>query len=353
MEETSGNADVKNSISEEEKPQERTVKKNDINIKKQKIRERYRNARDDSIVVIPAKPKDNIFHSDTKKRVAVYARVSTDGINQTSSYELQRNYYEEMIKSRENWTMVDIYADEGISGTSLKHRDNFKRMIRDCEAGKIDLIVVKNVARFARNIVDCIGYVRELKALPNPVGVFFESERIYTLQDDSEMALSFLATIAQEESHTKSTAMNASIDMRFNMGIFLTPVLLGYDHDEEGNLVINEEEASTVRFIFFSYLYGYSTAQIADALTDLGRPTKKGNTTWASGSVHEILTNERYCGDLEARKTYTPNYLDHKSKKNIDAKPKYWKYNHHEAIISREDFFAVQLSALPQMCLTG
>ncbi len=317
-------------------------RKEDIQKRKQKIRDRYRKAGDESIIVIPAKKQESIFHPDKVMRVGVYARVSTDGINQTSSYELQRKYYEELVAERENWTLVDIYADEGISGTSLKHRDNFVRMIQDCKAGKMDLIIVKNVARFARNIVDCIGYCRELKALPKPVGVFFESEHIYTLQDDSEMSLSFIATMAQEESHVKSNAMNASVDMRFKMGLFLTPVLLGYDHDEDGNLVINEDEAATVRFIFFSYLYGYTAQNIADALTDLERKTKLGNTTWSSGSVLGILTNERYCGDVEARKTYTPNYLDHKSKRNIDAKPRYWKENHHDAIISRVDFFAVQ-----------
>ena len=311
-------------------------------LRKQRIRDRYRGVNDDSIEVIPSMPQENIFYPKSVKRVAVYARVSTDGINQTSSYELQKNYYEDMIKARDKWELVNIYADEGISGTSLKHRDSFIKMIRDCKEGKIDLIITKNVSRFARNIVDCIGYVRELKGLSQPVGVYFESEHIYTLDDDSEMALSFLATMAQEESHTKSNTMNASIDMRFKMGIFLTPVLLGYDHDENGDLIINEKEAATVRFIFFSYLYGYSTGQIADALTDLGRETKRGNTYWSSPCIYQILTNERYCGDLIARKTFTPNYLDHKQKKNLYQKPKYRRQDHHDPIITREDFFAVQ-----------
>ena len=146
--------------------------------------------------------------------------------------------------------------------------------------------------------MDCIGYVRQLKAADPPVGVFFETENIFTLDENSEMSLSFIATLAQEESHSKSEIMNASIEMRFRRGIFLTPPLLGYDKDENGDLVINEEEAKTVRLIFFSYLYGYSAQKIADALTELERLTKRGNEVWSAGSVLQILTNERYCGDV-------------------------------------------------------
>lgn len=313
-----------------------------INVIKQKIRDRYKGVSEDVLDVIPAAPQEDFYKSDTQKRVAVYARVSTDDPNQTSSYELQKNHYEDLVNRRPNWTLVDIYADEGISGTSLQHRDNFIRMINDCRAGKIDLIVTKSVSRFARNIIDCIGYVRQLKAADPPIGVFFETENIFTLDENSEMSLSFIATLAQEESHTKSEIMNASIEMRFKRGIFLTPVLLGYDHDEDGNLVINEDEANTVRLIFFSYLYGYSTQKIADALTELERLTKKGNQFWSAGSVLQILTNERYCGDVLARKTFTPNYLNHKAKKNNHDRNQYRQKEHHEAIISREDFFAVQ-----------
>ena len=319
--------------------------KNDIrdtDLRKQKIRARYKGVSEDVLDVIPALPHEDFYKSEVHKRVAVYARVSTDDPNQTSSYELQKNYYEDLVKHRENWELVDIYADEGISGTSLQHRDSFIRMINDCREGKIDLIVTKTVSRFARNILDCIGYVRQLKAADPPIGVFFETENIFTLDEKSEMALSFIATLAQEESHTKSEIMNASIEMRFKKGIFLTPVLLGYDHDENGNLIINEEEAKTVRLIFFSYIYGYSTQQIADALTELEMLTKKKNQFWSAGTVQQILTNERYCGDVLARKTFTPNYLDHKSKKNNHDRNQYRHKNHHEAIISREDFFAVQ-----------
>lgn len=309
---------------------------------KNKIRERYKGVSLDELDVIPALPQEDIFAVENEQRVAVYARVSTDDPRQTSSYELQKNHYHDVISKSPNWKLVQIYADEGISGTSLQHRDQFKLMIEDCKQGKIDLIVTKSVSRFARNVVDCIGYVRELLALPHPVGVFFETERLNTFDPKSEMVLSLMATLAQEESHTKSEIMNASIEMRFRRGIFLTPILLGYDHDEDGNLVINEEEAKIVKLIFMMYLNGCTCQEIADTLTELGCVTKKGNTVWSPGSILQILQNERHCGDVLAHKTYTPNYLNHKSKKNMQNRPQYRKRNHHEAIISRDDFIAVQ-----------
>lgn len=309
---------------------------------KNKIRERYKGVSLDELDVIPALPQEDIFAVENEQRVAVYARVSTDDPRQTSSYELQKNHYHDVISKSPNWKLVQIYADEGISGTSLQHRDQFKLMIEDCKQGKIDLIVTKSVSRFARNVVDCIGYVRELLALPHPVGVFFETERLNTFDPKSEMVLSFMATLAQEESHTKSEIMNASIEMRFRRGIFLTPILLGYDHDEDGNLVINEEEAKIVKLIFMMYLNGCTCQEIADTLTELGCVTKKGNTVWSPSSILQILQNERHCGDVLAHKTYTPNYLNHKSKKNMQNRPQYRKRNHHEAIISRDDFIAVQ-----------
>ena len=309
---------------------------------KEKIRQRYKGVDIDELDVIPAIPQANFYEDQREKRVAVYARVSTDDPRQTSSYELQKNHYQDMVSRHVGWKLIDIYADEGISGTSLQHRDAFVQMIADCRAGKIDLIVTKSVSRFARNVLDCIGYVRQLKAMQPPIGVFFETENIYTLNENSEMSLSFISTLAQEESHNKSEIMNASIEMRFRRGIFLTPPLLGYDQDEEGNLIINESEAQTVRLIFFMYLYGYTCQEIADTLTELNRPSKLGNTKWSPNSILGVLTNERHCGDVLARKTWTPSYLDHKSKKNRQDRNQYRQRNHHEAIISRDDFIAVQ-----------
>lgn len=311
-------------------------------IQKSRIRSRYQGVDPKLLEVIPAKPAADLYDDSAHRRVAIYARVSTDDPRQTSSYELQKNYYEDYVGRYRNWELVRIYADEGISGTSLRHRDSFNQMIDDCAAGKIDMIITKSVSRFARNIMDCIGTVNKLKERQPPIGVFFENEQIYTLNQQSEMSLSFIAAMAQEESHVKSSSMNASYEMRFSHGIFLTPPLLGYDQDGEGNLVINEEEAKTVRLIYFMYLYGYSTQQIADLLTELARPTKKGNTAWSSNSVLGVLQNERHCGEILAHKTFTPNYLDHKARKNCGDRNQYRQSGHHEAIVTPEDFVAVQ-----------
>lgn len=311
-------------------------------VDKQKIRQRYKGVAPDEIEKIPAIEEKDIFEDDSDKEIGVYARVSTDDPRQTSSFELQRNHYTDLVDRRPGWHLYRIYADEGISGTSLKHRDAFLEMIEDCKQHRIDLIVTKSVSRFARNIYDCIGYVRMLADLNPPVGVLFETENIYTLKEGSEMALSFIATLAQEESHTKSSSMNLSYEMRFSRGIFMTPELLGYDKDEEGNLVINEDEALTVRLIFFMFLYGYTVQQIADTLTKLKRITKRGNYKWTSSSILGILQNERHCGDVIAHKTWTPNYLSHKSVKNNGKRPKYIHRGHHDSIISRDDFIAAQ-----------
>lgn len=313
-----------------------------IDEQKARIRQRYKGIDPEELEVIPALPPEDIFKTEKKLRVAVYARVSTDDPRQTSSYELQKNHYQDVVNKNPNWMLVEIYADEGISGTSLQHRDAFKKMIKDCEGGKIDLIITKSVSRFARNVVDCIRYVRELSSLRPPVGVFFETEHLNTLDPKSEMILSFMSTLAQEESHTKSEIMNSSIEMRFRRGIFLTPPLLGYDQDENGDLVINPHEAKIVQLIFYMYLNGSSTQQIADSLTELSCKTKKNNDVWSSSTILQILQNERHCGDVLARKTWTPNYLDHKSRKNNQDRNQYRKVGHHEAIISRDDFIAVQ-----------
>ena len=258
--------------------------------KKDKIRARYRNAGTGKVNVTPATPQKDIFNDDGEKRVAVYVRVSTDSVQQTSSFELQQNYYTGMIERNKNWKLVGIYADEGISGTSLKNRDQFNRMIEDCRAGKIDLVVTKSVSRFSRSVKDFHQCIEELSLLQPPVGVYFESEAKYTLNDHDEITLSFLSVHAQQESHTKSNSMNRSVDMRYQHGMFLTPSLLGYDRDEDGNLVVNETEAKTVRLVFYMYLHGYTCRQIAEKLTALKRTTKKSNTKWSPQSILNITS---------------------------------------------------------------
>jgi len=310
---------------------------------KEKIRKRINVTVDpENYEYIPEKKPADYYDTDVFQRVAIYVRVSTDDIRQTTSYELQKKYYEDFVAQHANWTLAGIYADEGISGTSLKHRDAFNRMIADCKAGKIDLIITKSVSRFARNVMITIGLTRDLSHLKPPVGVFFESECIFSLNDDSQLALTFQATMAEEESHTRSRSMETSLRMRLDNGIPLTPKLLGYTHDADGNLVINPEEAPTVKLAFYMYLYGYSTQQIADAFIAMERRTYLGNIKWTSGSIVQILRNERHCGDVLTRKTFTEDYRTHRTLKNRGDRPQSRYLNHHEAIISRDDFIAVQ-----------
>lgn len=320
----------------------------DIDEKRERIRRKYNNAERNGLEIRHARKEKNIFAEDEPMRVGVYCRVSTGNTEQLSSYIMQQKYYSEYVERHPSWTLIDIYADEGISGTSLKHRNEFVRMMKDCKNGKLDLIVVKSVSRFARCTQDFLKCIRDLANHIPPIGIYFENEAVYTLDESKQLMLTFLAGVAQEESHTKSTSMNSSIEQRFSHNLFLTPPLLGYDNNEDGNLVINEDESETVKLIFAMYQYGYSCDVIAQTLTVLGRRTKLGNVKWSSSTVRAVLQNERHCGDIVARKTWTPNYLDHKSRKNrLDEKGEYdrnqyYKRDHHTAIISRDDYIAVQ-----------
>ena len=310
--------------------------------KKDKIRRRYQNATTEGLEVIPAKPKVDFYEDTRILRVVVYVRVSSDKVAQTSSLEMQTKYYSDMVERHPSWILIKIYADEGISGTSLNRRDAFNNMIASCRRGEVDLIITKDVKRWSRNILDGIGIVRELADRKPPIGVFFESEGIYSLDPEKQTILSIHHTLSEQESRSKSAAMNSSIEMRFSHGLFLTPPLLGYDNDEDGNLVINHDEANTVRMIFYMYLSGSSTEQIAQKLMALGRKTKLGNTKWTPNTIVGVLKNERHCGDILSRKTWTPNFLNHKSIKNRGEHSQYRKKDRHEAIITRDDYLAVQ-----------
>ena len=311
---------------------------------KEKVRQRMKGQLDpDNYEYFPASiTKTDYYDNETIQFVGIYVRVSTDDIRQTTSYELQKKYYEDFVTKHPNWKLVEIYADEGISGTSLAHRDSFNRMMADAKAGRLTMIICKSVSRFARNITDCIGMLRMLAELKNPVGVFFESECMFSLDEDSQVTLTFMATMAEEESHTRSRSMETSLRMRLDNGIPLTPKLFGYMHDQDGNLIINPEEAPTVKLVFYMFLYGYSTAQIAITLNLLGKRSYYGNINWTGNGIVQILRNERHCGDVLTRKTFTPNYRTHKSRKNRGERPQSMYYNHHEAIVTRDDFIAVQ-----------
>lgn len=300
---------------------------------------------------IPAKPKIDIYGAERIFRVCAYCRVSTDNDAQLSSFELQQAHYQQLMGTHPNWDLRMIYADEGISGTSLKKRDDFNRMIAACERGEYDLIVTKSVSRFARNLVDCVSLVRKLKRQTPPVGVFFETDNLNTLSEDSELMLSFLATFAQEESVKKSESMVWSLRERFKNGKLLTPALLGYERprDAVGNYIkyaplqIVESEAAIVRFIFDAFLAGKSTREIAEFLTDIECPTKTGGIEWNEGSINYILRNERYCGSVLTWKTFTADLYEHKHKRNRQDRDQYLYTDQHEAIVSVETFEAAQV----------
>ena len=317
---------------------------------REQLRRAYQREEVSAAAFIPAKPKIDIYGEGRVFRVCAYCRVSTDNDEQLSSYELQQAHYRQLVGNHPNWDLKAIYADEGISGTSLKNRDDFNRMIAACERGEYDLIVTKSVSRFARNLVDCITLVRKLKRQNPPVGVFFETDNLNTLSADSELMLSFLATFAQEESVKKSESMNWSLTQRFKDGKLLTPELLGYDRPRDaagryvkyGRLEIVESEAKIVRFIFDSFLAGMSPRDIANLLSDIGCETKIGNTDWSEGSIYYILRNERYCGNVLTWKTFTADMFEHKHKRNKQDRDQYLYTNHHDAIISIEVFEAAQ-----------
>ena len=318
---------------------------------REQLRQIYQREDDGDKTFIPAKPKINPNEMDRFFRVCAYCRVSTDNDEQLSSFELQQAHYRQLVEDHPNWELKHIYADEGISGTSLKNRDAFNEMIERCRNGEYDLIITKSVSRFARNLVDCISLIRMLKGLTPPVGVFFETDNLYTLGANNELMLSFLATIAQEESVKKSEAMNWSIHQRFKDGKLLTPALLGYDRPKDvtgryikyAPLVINESEAKTVRFIFDAYQSGWTAEEIANFLMDIGVQTKIGGTRWSTSTVGYILTNERYCGSVLTWKTFTSDLYEHKHKKNREDRDQYLYRNRHPAIISQEQFEAVQV----------
>lgn len=299
---------------------------------------------------VEAEPADRIL------RVAAYCRVSTDDIDQVISIELQKNNYRDMIKANPKWKYAGTYVDDGFSGTNTEHRPAFRLMMRDALAGKFDMIITKSVSRFARNLLDCIGWVRKLQEHDPPIPVFFEQENLNTLATTSNIILFVLAMVAEEESHMKSEAMLLSLEWRLSRGRFITPKLLGYDRVEVDDgyggkkklLVVNEDQARTVRLMYYMLLAGSNTTEIADTLTDLGRETsgrlKDGsmNTHWSASGVTSVMRNERYCGDVLARKTYTPSFRNHKAKKNRGAKNKYYQPAHHEAIVTRAQWNAAQ-----------
>lgn len=277
-----------------------------------------------------------------KRRVAGYARVSTDHEEQQTSYEAQVDYYTNYIKGREDWEFVSVYTDEGISATSTTKRDGFNRMVADALDGRIDLIITKSVSRFARNTVDSLTTIRKLKE--HKVECYFEKENIWTFDGKGELLLTIMSSLAQEESRSISENVTWGQRKRFADGKVTVPFkrFLGYDRGADGNLVINEEQAAVVRRIYGMFLQGRSPFAIAKKLTEEGIPTPGGKTNWSGSTVRSILTNEKYKGDALLQKVYTVDFLSKKKKVNQGEVPQYYVEHNHDAIIEPAVFEAVQ-----------
>ena len=269
----------------------------------------------------------------TIRKVAGYARVSTDHEDQITSYEAQVDYYTRYISEHTGWKLAGIYTDEGITGTSTKHREGFKRMIADALGGKIDLIITKSVSRFARNTVDTLTTVRSLKDAG--VEVYFEKENIWTFDAKGELLITIMSSLAQEEARSISENVTWGHRKRFQDGKVIVPFsrFLGYDRGPDGELVINPDEAVIVRRIYDLFLEGYSYKGIARQLTAEGYTNPTGYA-WSIGKIKSVLTNEKYKGDALLQKSYTADFLTKKQIKNNGEVPQYYVTGDHEAIVN-------------------
>lgn len=277
-----------------------------------------------------------------RRRVAGYARVSTDHDDQTTSYEAQMKYYTDYITGRADWEFVGMYSDEGISGTSTKHRTGFRQMVDAALSGQIDLIITKSVSRFARNTVDSLSTVRRLKDAG--VEIYFEKENIWTFDSKGELLITIMSSLAQEESRSISENVTWSLRKKFAQGRVSFPYtnVLGFDKNEQGEIIVKEDEAKVVRYIFQQALLGKSPYAIANDLTRQGVKTPKGRKQWSAVTIKRMLQNEKYKGDALLQKTYTTDFLTKNKKVNEGELPQYYVENNHEAIIDRETFDLVQ-----------
>lgn len=296
-----------------------------------------------NVKIIPAKVQTaesrDKYH---QLRVAAYCRVSTEQEEQQNSYNAQITYYTDLINRKKEWTMAGVFADEGISGTQAKKRPEFLKMIRMCKKQKIDLVIVKSISRFARNTVDCLEYVRQLKDLG--IGVIFEKENINTLTMPSEFMIALYGSFAQAESESISKNVSWGMHKAYAEGkvTFQYKHLLGYRKGDNGKPEIVPEEAKTVKMIFELFLDGFSMADIAKRLTILERKTAHGKTEWHREIISSILRNEKYVGDALLQKSFTVDCISKKVKKNNGERPMYLVTDHHDAIIDRDTYNRVQ-----------
>lgn len=298
------------------------------------------------VTVIPA-TRDfhtgNLKNDLRKKRVAAYARVSTNSEEQQTSYEAQVDYYTKYIKSRPDWEFVEVYTDEGITATNTKKREGFKEMVENALAGNIDLIITKSVSRFARNTVDSLTTIRKLK--DKGIEVFFEKENIYTLDSKGELVLTIMSSLAQEESRSISENVTWGRRKQFADGNVCLPYkhFLGYKKGKDGKPEVVPAEAAIIRLIYMLFLEGKTPGAIADYLTEQGFPTPTNKSkVWHLKTVESILTNEKYKGSAILQKKYTVNYLEKKMAVNDGQVPKYYIEESHEAIIPPGEFEMVQ-----------
>ena len=299
-----------------------------------------------NVMIIPAKKQvGNIARQQEEKpklRVAAYCRVSTDTEEQATSYEAQIAHYTEYIQKNPEWEFAGVYADDGISGTITKKRSEFNRMIEDCEAGNIDMIITKSISRFARNTLDCLKYIRQLKEKNIPV--FFEKESINTMDAKGEVLITIMASLAQQESQSLSQNVKLGLQFRYQNGQVQVNHnhFLGYTKDENGNLIIDPDQAEVVKRIYREYLEGYSMDKIAKGLEADEILTGAGKTRWWSSTINKILRNEKYIGDALLQKTYTTDFLSKTRVKNNGIVPQYYVEGNHEAIIPKDIFLRVQ-----------
>lgn len=298
-----------------------------------------------NVTIIPATKNihtKQAANTISKRRVAGYARVSTDSDEQFTSYEAQIDYYTQFITAHADWTFVEVYTDEGISGLNTKNREGFNRMITDALAGKIDLIVTKSVSRFDRNTVDSLTTIRKLKDAG--CECFFEKENIWTFDSKGELLITIMSSLAQEESRSISENVTWGQRKRFADGKVSMPYkhFLGYEKGPDGLPQIVPEQAETVRYIYDLFMSGKTITAIAKQLTADGIPTPGGKDTWGSRTVESILTNEKYKGDARLQKRFTVDFLQKKMKVNEGEVPQYYVENSHETIIDPLLFDRVQ-----------
>lgn len=305
-------------------------------------------------MVIPARGRNfrvNATEEIPKLRVAAYCRVSTEDEEQASSYKVQKEFYFNYINSKPEWTLAGIFADEGISGTSTKNRTEFNRMIEECMAGNIDMVITKSISRFARNTLDCLKYIRQLKDKNIPV--FFEKENILTTDTKGEIMLTIMASLAQQESQSLSQNVKLGIQFRYQQGEIQINHnrFLGYTKDENKKLVIVPKEAEIVKRIYREYLEGSSLQQISRSLEADEITTGSGGKRWHTSTINKILRNEKYIGDALLQKTYTVDFLSKKRVFNNGIMPQYYVENSHKAIIPREIFMQVQEELARRRCV--